>query len=265
MTRRSLAIDNGELSYEIRGSGRPVVLLHGGALDDRTWDAEVALLEAQHTVIRYDARNHGRSSTATAPFSHYDDLRQLLAGLDIDRASLVGLSLGARTAIDTALAFPDLVDKLALIGPGISGMTFTDPFVLDQFARLAVAAAAPDLPAAVECVLRLWVDGPRRAPEDSAPHVRALCQELITDTARHHDQAAQAFVTELRAIDRVAELSAETLVVIGDLDSTDIQAVADLVITKAPNATAVPITGAGHMVNLDQPAAFHSALVPFLA
>ncbi|WP_232667492.1 alpha/beta fold hydrolase [Pseudonocardia sp. TRM90224] len=104
MATEALAIDGGELSYELRGAGDPVVRLHGGGLDGRTWDAEVALLEGDHTVIRFDARNHGRSSTASATFSYYDDLRQLLTGLGITRASLVGLSLGARTSIDFALA-----------------------------------------------------------------------------------------------------------------------------------------------------------------
>src|SRR4051794_36184980 len=109
MTTGTMPVDDGELAYEIRGGGSPVVLLHGGFLTGDTWDAQVALLERDHTVIRFDARGHGRSSTPTKPFAHHEDLRQLLMGLDLPRASLVGLSQGARTSIDFAIAHPDLV------------------------------------------------------------------------------------------------------------------------------------------------------------
>ncbi|MEO6082166.1 MAG: alpha/beta fold hydrolase [Umezawaea sp.] len=117
MTAGTMPVADGELAYEVRGEGSPVVLLHGGLLTGDTWDAQVALLERDHTVVRYDARGHGRSSTPTGPFSHHEDLRQLLAGLDIPLASLVGLSQGARTSIDFAITFPDLVDRLVLVGP----------------------------------------------------------------------------------------------------------------------------------------------------
>lgn len=264
MTTGRIQIDDGELSYEIRGEGSPVVLLHGGALDGRTWDGQVALLEKHHTVIRYDARGHGQSSTPTKPFAHYEDLQQLLACLGIPQASLVGLSMGSRTSIDFALAHPDLVDKLLLVAPGISGMTFRDPFILDQLKKLAEAGAAGDLAQAVECFLRMWVDGPRRAPEEIDQGIRELCHELITDTVTRHGAAGQSLMTELGAIDRTDELRARILVLVGDLDSSDIHGVVDLVDREAPHARKLVIPGVAHMVNLERPQAFNRVLLRFL-
>lgn len=259
-----MRIDDGELSYEIRGEGSPVVLLHGGALNGRMWDGQLELLERHHTVVRYDARGHGRSSTPTRPFAHHEDLRHLLTGLGIPRASLVGLSLGARISIDFALTHPDLVDKLLLAAPGISGMTLRDPFVLGQLHQLADAAAAGDLARGAECTLRLWVDGPRRAPEETDRAVRELCRELIVDTLTRHGGAGQGLMTELGAIDRIGELEARTLLLVGDLDSSDILGVADLVADAAPQARRLVVPGAAHMVNLEQPRAFDRILLRFL-
>jgi 3-oxoadipate enol-lactonase len=252
------------VSYEIRGSDSPVVLLHGGALTGRTWDAQVALLEQRHMVVRYDARGHGESSTPRRPFAHYEDLRRLLSGLDIAPATLVGLSMGARTSIDLALAHPDLVTRLILVAPGISGMTFRDPFVLAQNERLATAAAAGDLAEAIECLLRMWVDGPQRSPDQVDQDVRNLCRELYTDTATRHGVAALRLMTELDAVHRVGELRLPVHAVVGDLDSFDIHGVVNLIGSAAPAASTLAIRGAAHMVNLERPAEFNRELIRIL-
>lgn len=264
MTTGRIQVDDGELSYEIRGEGSPVVLMHGGALNGRTWDGQVATLEEQHTVVRYDARGHGQSSTPTKAFARYEDLRQLLAGLGIPRATLVGLSLGARTSIDFALAHPDLVDDLLLVAPGISGMTFRDPFILEQLSKLTEAATAGDLAKGVECVLRMWVDGPHRTPGEIDQGVRELCGELITDTVTRHGVAGQSLMTELGAIDRIDELRARVLLLVGDQDSSDIHDVVDLVDREAPHARKLVLSGVGHNVNLERPQAFNDILLRFL-
>ncbi|SDD96413.1 alpha/beta fold hydrolase [Actinokineospora iranica] len=264
MATGMVVVDDGELSYEIQGAGSPVVLLHAGVLTGRMWDDQVARLARQHTVVRYDARGHGASATPRKPFAHYEDLRRLFAALGIERAALVGLSLGARTSIDFALAYPHLVDRLLLAAPGISGMTLRDPFILGQLARLTEAAEAGDTGAAVECVMRMWVDGPHRLPEETDRTTRDLCHGLMTDTIARHGAAAMTLATELGAIDRVAELTAPTLLLVGDLDSSDIHAVADLVASKAPDAGKQVVPGAGHMVNLDRRAEFDRALLGFL-
>ena len=143
-------------------------------------------------------------------------------------------------------------------------MEFRDPFVLELLAEAATAARAGDGAAVVECVLRLWVDGPHRAPGEVDPAVRALCRDmLVGNFAAGH--GAPDLGTELGAIGRVAEIETRTLVVTGDLDSTDIFAVADLVEREAPHARRVRVPGAAHMVNLDRPARFGELLEEFLA
>ncbi len=225
------------------------------------WDAQADVLARDHTVIRYDARGHGGSSTPTGPFAHHEDLRLLLAGLDVPRASLVGMSLGGLTALDLAIARPDLVDRLVLVGSGISGMVFRDPFVLEHMGGFG---AAGGVDGRVELVLRTWVDGPHRSPDEVDPAVRERCREVVLDNFVRH-RAAPKPSTPFGAVGRVAELAAPTLLLVGALDSSDIHGAADLVAREAPAARKVVVPGAGHLVNLDRPAEFDRLVVDFLS
>ncbi|MBB5895788.1 alpha/beta fold hydrolase [Kutzneria kofuensis] len=253
-----ITVDGGEIHYEIAGTGSPVVLLHPGALSSRTWDREFELLTAEHTVVRYDARNHGQSSTATEPYANHDDLRLLLDGLGIDRASLVGMSLGSRTSVDFALAWPDRVDRLMLNSPGVSGMTFKDPFILDQLERLQAAQSVEDV---VDALLRMWVDGPHRAPGQVDPEVRARCERIKTDTVSRHGTGWRIRPVEVGAIDRLAELAMPITVVLADLDSPDIADVVERIVGDAKRAELVTVSDAGHIVNLEQPERFAEILL----
>lgn len=264
MARGRIQVENGELAYEVRGAGDPVILLHGGMLDSRMWDAEMAALESRYTAVRYDARGHGESSTPTERFKHYEDLRELMTALELPRASLVGLSGGGRIAVDFALTYPDLVENLVLVATGLSAMVTKDPFVLEQNKKLEEAGARGDLPAAIECILRMWVDGPRRAPADVDQDVRRLCQEMYTQTVVRHRGSGFMLMDELRAIERVGELSPRTLTLVGDLDSSDILDIAEQIDREAYDSRKLVVPGVAHMINLEKPAKFSRILLDFL-
>jgi 3-oxoadipate enol-lactonase len=110
-----LVVEGGTISYQVKGTGPPVVLLHGGGLDLSMWDPQMELLSRSFRVIRYDARGHGRSTAPRGSFSPGEDLRMLLDHLGIERASLVGLSMGAGVAFDFARTYPQRVEKLVLV------------------------------------------------------------------------------------------------------------------------------------------------------
>lgn len=132
-THGYVTVEGGRLYYEASGQGRPVVLLHPGPGDLELWTPQVPTLEARYRVIRYDARGFGKSDLPTGPFAHFEDLRRLLDALELKRASLVGLSLGGRTALDFALAYPERTDRLILANAGISGY---QPKGLERYRRV---------------------------------------------------------------------------------------------------------------------------------
>jgi 3-oxoadipate enol-lactonase len=258
-----LDLGDGTLSYEERGHGRPVVFLHPGGFSSAVWDEQVTRFATHHRVVRYDARGHGDSSEPPAGFSHHEDLRRLLDALEIDRPVLVGCSLGSRTAIDFALLHPHRVGGLLLSSPGMSGMVERDPFTLEQRRLTAEAIAAQDYARALECVIRMLVDGPHRTPEQVDPGLRARYLALLTDNARKgHGSFPPG--AELHAITRAAELRARILVVTGVLDTTDIHDIAELIEREAPHAHRVTLDGAGHQINAEQPARFDELLGEFL-
>src|SRR4029077_5191472 len=118
-TRCGEADVNGtRLHYEIAGTGSPLVLVSGGGtLDRRQWDDQFDVLATRFRVVRYDIRGIGRSARPTAEFSHHEDLRALLAFLNIERAVVCGVSFGAAIAVDFALDHPNLISGIVVAGP----------------------------------------------------------------------------------------------------------------------------------------------------
>jgi len=261
-------VDEGELFYETAGSGPAVVLLHGGMLDQHMWDEQFTwLVNSGLRAIRYDARGHGLSSTVTGDFAHHDDLCALLDALEVPSAVLVGLSHGARVALDTALAHPGRVTALALASPGISGRAFTDPFVLAHIKEQVAAIGAPDgAERYVEHFLRIWVDGPHREPSAVHPGFRERMRASAEANVEvHADGMGAGMPLEVGAADRLGEIRVPTVVFDGDLDSRDISANAHAIALTVPGARRVRVPGAAHMVNLENTPLFDHELHAFLS
>ncbi|MEF3115396.1 alpha/beta fold hydrolase [Streptomyces chrestomyceticus] len=269
----TVPVENGELFYEAAGVGTEgdpsVVLLHGGMLDQRMWDEQFTwLARSGLRTVRYDARGHGLSSTVDGDYANHEDLRTLLDHLGIARAILVGLSHGARIALDMALAHPDRVFALALASPGVSGRAFTDPFILEHI-KEQVAALTDEEDGTeryIEHFLRMWVDGPHRAPDAVDPALRERMRASADANVVVHAGGMGAGVPiEVGAYERLAEIRVPTLVLDGDLDSSDISANAHAITLAVPGAQRVRIPGAAHMVNLENTGHFDHALHGFLS
>ncbi len=93
--------------YEKAGDGPPVVFIHAGIADGRMWNEQFEALAGSFSVTRYDMRGFGRTLPVDGPFSHHEDLAALLSHWGIARPSLVGCSMGSKTALDFALQYPD--------------------------------------------------------------------------------------------------------------------------------------------------------------
>ncbi len=151
------------LYYECHGSGRDVVILIPAfSMDVRMWTPQIAPLARLARVVAYDTRGHGRSTAPVEPYSSVDDLSGLMNELNVSGAHLVGLSNGARIALDFALVHPTRVRSLVLASDGASGFTGGDFSYMTPVIR---AAQAGDLERAAE----LWAATPlMHIPHDSA-------------------------------------------------------------------------------------------------
>src|SRR5215469_5427157 len=167
---------NGKLYYESAGTGHALVLIHGGQMDSRMWDEQFALFSKSYRVIRYDFRGFGKSPAATAPFAGEDDLAALLKFLGVQKAYILGLSLGGRVAIDFALAHPEMTAGIIAVAPGLSGFHFTDdPAMLDSWR----AAQAGDWAKVAD----LWLHTGYMAPAMENPKIASRLRQLATEDA----------------------------------------------------------------------------------
>src|SRR5881296_2424298 len=107
--------------YRVAGSGPPVVLIHGMVNSSRHWEQVALRLADRYTVIAPDLIGHGDSATPRGDYSlgaHAAAIRDLLAVIGIDRATIVGHSLGGGVAMQFFYQFPQRTERLALISSG---------------------------------------------------------------------------------------------------------------------------------------------------
>jgi len=263
--RRGFApVEGTALYYEEMGRGDPVVLLHGGAIDHRMWDAQFAALAEHHRVIRYDARGQGLTLSPYGAYRHAVDLLALLDALQLPRAHLIGLSLGCRIAADLAIEHPERVASLVLAAPGLSGYAFNAPE--EQACNQAIVRAwmAGDFEQVAEAFVRGWCDGPQRTPEQTPPAVRARVKAMALENLRPDRDAGGGVELYPPALGRLGEIRAPTLAVLGELDMPGIRTIVDKIAAEVPGARVHRLPGAAHMVNLEEPAEFNRVVEAFL-
>lgn len=246
------------LYFDVVGSGDPVVLLHAGGMDSRMWSAQMESLSSAYKVVRCDMRGSGQSERPLSPFSPSEDVVRVLDHLGLGRATLVGLSLGGRIALDVVLDHPERVSSLVLVGAGLAGFDFS----LD-YQQMMVSILGPLALGNVEAYVAAFLDsalGPRG--EEAQPLV---AQMLVDNQHLFSGDAAFIVPSEPLAIDRLAAVQVPTLVVTGEEDHPDILEIGRMLATGIAGAERQTVAGAAHMVSLDAPEEFNRILLRFLA
>ena len=240
-----------------------VLLLHAGIADSRMWKPqEEALRNAGFDVLAPDLRGFGERPLDSEPFSHARDVEALLAG----PGAVIGCSMGGRVALELAVLRPDLVERLVVIAPGMPGWPWSDETRAGWAAEEA-AFERGDLAAAAEAGVRLWIDGPRRQPDEVDPALRAAVAEMTIrsyelqrDVEDNEESPLEPAINE-----RLGEIRCPTLVLVGDEDVSDMQGIATHVAASIADARLVTIPGASHLPGLERPEAVNPLLLEFLA
>jgi 3-oxoadipate enol-lactonase len=256
-------VDGGELYYEVTGEGPVLVLVHAGIADSRMWDDQMPVFSATHRVVRYDVRNFGRSSIAEKDFAHYEDLHRLLRHLAVERTAMVGVSMGGTLTIDFALAYPETISALVLVGTGPNGYDRWGDEIKQGWAEENEALEAGDMERGIEVNLRMWVDGPARTPAEVNPEVRARVAEMLAHNLPREGEG-EAQDVEPRAAGRLGEIDVPTLVLAGDKDSPDIIASSRLLADGIRGARLEVISGVAHVPNMERPEEFNRLVLEFL-
>ena len=244
------------LYYEASGAGAPLVFIHAFSVDRRMWSAQVTAFERQYRVIRYDLRGHGRSAAPGTPYAGYEDLRDVLDALRIERATLIGLSAGSELAVNFALAYPGRVERLVLASPGLGGYKVPPlPWATPVF-----QAAGEGKPAVAAA---LWADTPIMALRRDTS-ARDRLRAIVTDNAQLWTYQRNERPLVPAASGRLGEIRVPVLVLTGSADLPHILDIAAMIANGVAGSQRVSLAGSGHMLNLDDAAGFNEALRVFL-
>ena len=255
---------NGALAlyYEVTGQGTPVVFVHEFSGDHRSWEPQVRYFSRRYRCVTYDARGYPPSGVPPDPAAYSQDLAvaDLLAILDhleIDRAHIVGLSMGGFTTLHFGLRHPERARSLAIAGVGYGSTADHDRSWLDDVAGLAefyrqdVAGAAASHGSAPGRVAFMVKD-----PRGWAEFASQLAEHSSTGSAMtmRGVQGGRPNLYDLRG--ELAELRLPLLVITGDEDEPCLEPGLFLKRT-VPTAGLAVLPRSGHTVNLEEPAAFN--------
>lgn len=274
MKLRHTTLHGHDVRYLIEGRGPVVLLIHGMAGSSRTWAPVVHRLAGRHTVIAPDLLGHGGSAKPSADYSlgnHASHLRDLLATLGVESATVVGQSLGGGIAMQLAYQHPEIAERLVLVGSGGLGR---------EVSWLLRALALPGSELAMEFLFpRFVVDWGDRLSlflKDRgirAPHAVEIWRAYRSLVA---PESRRAFLRTLRAVvdpggqavsatDRLyLAASIPTLIVWGDRD--DIIPVEHAYQThdSIPESRLEIFEGAGHFLHAEEPERFAALLEDFI-
>lgn len=257
---------NGAVLFGVeQGYGAPIVFLHAGVADHRMWQPQLDAVGLELHAIAYDQRGYGRTESEDVAYSDVDDLLAVLDHFKLDRAVLVGCSLGGGLALAFALAHPDRVAGLMLVAASIPGAPAVeyDDIEMQLSAQYQVKKEANDLAALNQFEARIWLDGVHGAEG----RVQGAVRELFLDMngLQHNHPALNHAQARPECFSRLGELHMPLLNVAGALDSVHFTQLNDRIAKEHPHMQSNLVEDAGHLPNLDKPEVFNALLSNFLA
>jgi pimeloyl-ACP methyl ester carboxylesterase len=265
-----LTTDDGiKLYYEETGSGTPIVFVHEFAGDHRAWEPQVRYFSRRYRCITYNARGYppsdvpkeaGRYSQDRAR----DDIRAVLDALRIDKAHIVGLSMGGFATLHFGFTYHDRARSLAIGGCGYGAARDKR----QQFAEEAEASAKQFESRGMAQQAQAYGLGPTRVQfQNKDP--RGF-QEFLQQLTEHSVDGAVGTLRGVQArrpslydlVDKMKTITAPALVITGDEDWPCLEP-GILMKQTIPTAALVVMPNAGHGINTEDPGAFNAHLADF--
>ena len=272
MTRMASGVvefDGGALVWESAGEGPDVVFLHPGLWDGRVWDEQFGVFSRAYRVLRFDLRGYGRSSRLEPgmPYSHVEDLAAVMDAAGVERAALIGNSMGGRVAVDFALTHPARVSALVLASPALSGFEGTqdeeaawEAAFADVERRIEEAVTAGDLEAAQDLRLQnLWA--PLGTDDEAGRRIREIALDNLQELTM--DESGEIPI-DPPAAERLGEIGVPTLVLPADHDPPWHERMCEVLAEGIRGARLVRIPETDHVIPLRRPQEFNQVVLEFL-
>jgi len=231
-----------DLHYQISGNGEPIILIHGGGTDSRIWNNINLNVSNNFKIVSYDLRGHGQSPIPINTTNHVQDLLHLLKGLQIEKASLVGHSLGGQIATDFTILYPKMVHKLILLSPGLTGYPYGQAY---KKMGEKIWNAVPNVDSMLEIMLQ--------TPDAYAMQITMKSNQANTIKQIHRDNIIKSLEWKnfeqrwptTNTEKRLTELTTPILFALGSEDKPDMFKIKQLY-QVAPNIQFREVKGADH-------------------
>jgi pimeloyl-ACP methyl ester carboxylesterase len=258
-------VTNGDVTifFEDEGDGTAVLLIHGHTLDRRIWNPVMpGLLDARLRVVRPDLRGHGESSRPDFGYHfihHAADMAAVLDAVGLERALVVGYSVGGGVALELAITMPERVAGLVLVSPVMPDRPF-DPEFMDNLKAVARAIRADGVEAAM---MGPWASSPLFEFSFTRPGVRERAAEITRDfpgaeyLATQRDDVRRTW----KVPDRLSGIDLPTMVVAGANEMPGFIAFAEEAAAGIPGAVLELFENCGHLVPLEEPERLAAAII----
>ncbi|MCE7990385.1 MAG: alpha/beta hydrolase [Roseivirga sp.] len=254
-----------EIHYSSIGEGPAIVFIHGGGVDQHMWQAQIAALAADFQVITYDLRGHGKSAYKNNELYDIEDLKAILDESGLKQAHLAGLSLGAMIAIDFIMAYPEYVDKLVLMSPGLAGIQEQDMSYLGPIIELGQALQKNDIKSATDIVEKItfYGRGERSLPASMDTTV-AYVRKAFASYIESGNYTRPPKLKETAPASRLADIDKSTLIIHGLEDAAYIENNVEVLHEGISASTISAIPAAAHLVNIEAHLVVNKLLNDFL-
>jgi 3-oxoadipate enol-lactonase len=248
--------EGARLRYRDEGRGDAVIFVHGWTLDLDMWEPQVAALSDAYRIIRFDRRGHGLSSGRPSLSQDLADLHALCRHLGLRHTAMVGMSQGARSALNFSSGSPATISCLILDGPPRIGASGAQDIPYDSYRALAREHG-------MDAFRQEWAQHPLAALRTRDRRAHELVAQMI---ARYPGHDLTDVPTEgSAAVPSIpANIHMPVLLIGGEFDLDSRKTAASELASQFPQAERVQIPGAGHLCNLDDPAAYNAAIRKFL-
>jgi len=261
--------DDVRLYYEEAGSGYPIVLVHEFAGDYRSYETQLRYFARRYRVVAFNARGYPPSDVPE-DFHRYsqerarDDIRDVMQGLGIERAHVVGISMGGFAVLHFGFAYPERASSLVVAGCGYGA----EPDKRKQFLEESNRTAAAIESRGMAEVSKTYGAGPTRVQlqnKDPRGYAEFLTQlgEHSTRGAANTQRGVQALRPSLYDLtEQMKKLDVPTLIATGDEDDPCLEP-GILMKRTIPSAALIVFPNTGHALNLEEPDLFNRTLADF--